>query len=94
MVAPVGPASVLLAQVPVEDVLDVLHDEVDGHCETETGSVRDSGDAARAHGRGCEDSLWVWTGTQEAEAKTSRRVAPTLESKSYLTFSRASSKIF
>lgn len=32
MVAPVGPASVPLAQVPVEDVLDVLHDQVDGHC--------------------------------------------------------------
>lgn len=31
MVAPVGPASVPLAQVPVEDVLDVLYDQVDGH---------------------------------------------------------------
>lgn len=41
--APVGPRAVPLADVAVEDVLDVLHDEVDGHC----GVTR-----AGSHGRG------------------------------------------
>lgn len=31
MAVPIGPSSVPLAQVPVEDVLDVLYDQVDGH---------------------------------------------------------------
>lgn len=32
VVAPIGPSSVPLAQVPIEDVLDVLYDQVDSHC--------------------------------------------------------------
>lgn len=39
MVAPIGSASVPLAQITVEDVLDVLHDQVDGHCNKAWGRL-------------------------------------------------------
>ena len=51
--APVGPRAVPLADVAVEDVLDVLHDEVDGHCrDTRAGSAAARPATTRRYPRG------------------------------------------
>lgn len=71
----------------------MLHDEVDGHCETETSSVRDSGGR---QGRTCRA---VRTVCGHGQARRKQRQKDFQESgpdsrASHLTFSRASSKIF
>lgn len=66
---------------PVQDVLDVLHDEVDGHCGTETS--RASGTQGRTGGRvqGCV-SVWV-EGPQKPGVKNcARKLALPLTGKS------------
>lgn len=70
----------------------MLHDEVDGHCGTETNGVRESSGRQGHTHRAVTTQSGYMDGHTEAEAKTPGKVALTLECKSHRSFSISSGR--